>query len=163
MIIGESFAFVRASPKVFCLMLRFTWGFITILDSLGSLMRVCKSIKQLNIWIEGEPAEMYNTFLNDLIRLRLWKALIIIYTQLSSTYSNFSQLLLHLVQFILLTSSREKSSGIATLHSINLDWRLEKHIGRLIVSFAFRGARLAVNLDVIYLYQLSSWSDHRRA
>lgn len=79
------------------------------------------------------------------------------------TYSNFSQLLLHLVQFILLTSSREKSSGIATLHSINLDWRLEKHIGRLIVSFALRGARLAVNLDVIYLNQLGNWSGHRRA
>lgn len=79
------------------------------------------------------------------------------------TYGNFSQLLLHLVQFVLLTSSREKSSGIATLHSINLDWRLEENIGRLIVSIAFHGARPAVNLDAVYLNQLGSWSDHRRA
>lgn len=55
------------------------------------------------------------------------------------TYSKFSQLLLYLVQFVLLTSSREKSSGIATLHSINLDWRLGEHIGRLIVSVALQG------------------------
>ena len=40
MVMGETLAFVRASPKVFCLMLRFTWGFITILASLGSLIRV---------------------------------------------------------------------------------------------------------------------------
>lgn len=49
------------------------------------------------------------------------------------TYRNFSQLLLHLVQFVLLTSSGEKSSGITALHSINLDWGLEEHMNRLIV------------------------------
>lgn len=62
------------------------------------------------------------------------------------THRNFSQLLLHLVQFVLLTSSGEKSSGITALHSINLDWGLEENIDRLIV---LRGARLAVNLDYL--------------
>lgn len=42
------------------------------------------------------------------------------------TYSHTAQLLFHLVQFLLLTGCREKSCGIATFHSINLDWGLEE-------------------------------------
>lgn len=45
MVMGETLAFARASLKVFCLRLRFTWGFITILESLGSLIRVWKKKK----------------------------------------------------------------------------------------------------------------------
>lgn len=41
------------------------------------------------------------------------------------TYINFTELLLHLVQFVLLAGSREQSGGIAALHSIDLNGRLE--------------------------------------
>lgn len=42
------------------------------------------------------------------------------------TYSHTAQLLFHLVQLLLLTGCREQSCGIATFHSIYLDWGLEE-------------------------------------
>lgn len=51
------------------------------------------------------------------------------------TYRNLSQLLLHLVQFVLLAGSWEQRGGITTLHSINLDWRLNGHTRTLIKLF----------------------------
>lgn len=43
MVMGETLAFVSASVKVFCLRLRLMWGFITMLDILGSLIRDWKT------------------------------------------------------------------------------------------------------------------------
>lgn len=39
-VIGESLALFKASLKVFCLILRLTWGFNTMLDNFGSLIRL---------------------------------------------------------------------------------------------------------------------------
>lgn len=51
MVMGESLAFARASLKVFCLMLRFTWGFITTLAILGSLIMVWKQEGTHKSWL----------------------------------------------------------------------------------------------------------------
>lgn len=54
------------------------------------------------------------------------------------TYSHAAQLLFHLVQFLLLTGCREKSCGIATFHSIHLNWGLKEiHFKRTVRQRAF--------------------------
>lgn len=137
-IIGESLAVVRASLKVFRLMLRFTWGFMTILDNLGSLIRVWrqnggkqKAAEHLK-WREA-PDETRLSWTNE-------------------TYRNFPQLLLHLVQFVLLAGSREESRGVAALHPVNLDGRLGGGTGRLLGGVGEPGERsTAASLTLIIL------------
>lgn len=81
------------------------------------------------------------------------------------TYRNFPELLLHLVQFVLLAGSREQSGGIATLHSIDLNGRLEGQT----VDIAWSTCKQAVSWrqwavkKKYYLDQLRCRSDHRRA
>lgn len=84
------------------------------------------------------------------------------------TYRNFPELLLHLVQFFLLAGSREQSGGIATLHSIDLNGRLEGQT----VDIAWSTCKQAVSwhqwavkkyIYIYYLDQLCCRSDHRRA
>lgn len=107
MVMGESFAFVRASTKIFSLILRLTWGFITILDSLGSLTMLWQEKKRFNNWLY-----CFCIPKTDIQR---------------ETYSNTTKFLFHLIEVLLLTGSREQGSCISSLDPIDLDRGLEKN------------------------------------